>query len=426
MRRRFGTVRVLVLATLISAATLAAGALVLLVVDPAAATTLPHAVTGMGGGGTTTTSSSTQAAFEAAVAVLIIACPCALGLATPTALLVGTGRGAQLGVVIRGPEILEDTRKVDTIVLDKTGTVTTGRMDVAAVLALNVDKDEFLRAIAALENASEHPVARAIALTATAELPNVAGFVNTRGLGVRGVVETRDVVAGRPAWVAEQLETSVDIAGLREFSKTWESQGATVVWAGWDGAIYGAIAVADTVRDSSRSAIARLRKLGLSPVLLTGDNELTARSVASTVGIDEVIANVVPSEKLDVVRGLQDKGRVVAMVGDGVNDAAALVQADLGIAMGGGADAAIEASDLTLVRSDLNAAADAIELSRRTLRIIKQNLGWAFGYNIVMIPLAALGLLNPMLAGAAMALSSVSVVANSLRLRRFRPVVRTA
>jgi Cu+-exporting ATPase len=213
---------------------------------------------------------------------------------------------------------------------------------------------------------------------------------------------------------------------LRDFSKTWESQGATVVWAGWDGAIYGAIAVADTVRDSSRSAIARLRKLGLSPVLLTGDNELTARSVANTVGIDEVIANVVPSEKLDVVRGLQGKGRVVAMVGDGVNDAAALVQADLGIAMGGGADAAIEASDLTLVRSDLNAAADAIELSRRTLRIIKQNLGWAFGYNIVMIPLAALGLLNPMLAGAAMALSSVSVVANSLRLRRFRPVVRTA
>jgi Cu+-exporting ATPase len=426
MRRRFGTVRVLVLATLISAATLAAGALVLLVVDPAAATTLTHAVTGMGGGGTTTTSSSTQAAFEAAVAVLIIACPCALGLATPTALLVGTGRGAQLGVVIRGPEILEDTRKVDTIVLDKTGTVTTGRMDVAAVLALNVDKDEFVRNIAALENASEHPVARAIALAATGALPNVAGFVNTRGLGVRGVVETRDVVAGRPAWVAEQLETSADVAALREFSKTWESQGATVVWAGWDGAFYGAIAVADKVRDSSRSAIARLRKLGLSPVLLTGDNELTARSVASTVGIDEVIANVVPSEKLDVVRGLQDKGRVVAMVGDGVNDAAALVQADLGIAMGGGADAAIEASDLTLVRSDLNAAADAIELSRRTLRIIKQNLGWAFGYNIVMIPLAALGLLNPMLAGAAMALSSVSVVANSLRLRRFRPVVRTA
>lgn len=425
MRRRFGTVRALVLATLISAATLAAGALVLLVVDPAAATTLTHAVTGMGGT-TTTSSSSTQAAFEAAVAVLIIACPCALGLATPTALLVGTGRGAQLGVVIRGPEILEDTRKVDTIVLDKTGTVTTGRMDVAAVLALNVEEADFIRNVAALENASEHPVARAIALAFTNPLPNVAGFVNARGLGVRGVVETRDVVAGRPAWVAEQLETSADVAVLREFSKTWESQGATVVWAGWDGTIYGAIAVADTVRESSRSAIARLRKLGLSPVLLTGDNELTARSVASTVGIDEVIANVVPSEKLDVVRGLQDKGRVVAMVGDGVNDAAALVQADLGIAMGGGADAAIEASDLTLVRSDLNAAADAIELSRRTLRIIKQNLGWAFGYNIVMIPLAALGLLNPMLAGAAMALSSVSVVANSLRLRRFRPVVRTA
>jgi P-type Cu+ transporter len=425
MRRRVGTVRALVLATLISAATLAAGALVLLMVDPAAATTLTHAVTGMGGTGTTT-SSSTQAAFEAAVAVLIIACPCALGLATPTALLVGTGRGAQLGVVIRGPEILEDTRKVDTIVLDKTGTVTTGRMDVAAVLAVNVGEDDFVRNVAALENASEHPVARAIALAATSVLPSVAGFVNTRGLGVRGVVDTRNVVAGRPAWVAEQLETSVEVTALREFSTKWESQGATVVWAGWDGVIYGAIAVADTVRDSSRSAIARLRKLGLSPVLLTGDNELTARSVASTVGIDEVIANVVPSEKLDVVRGLQDKGRVVAMVGDGVNDAAALVQADLGIAMGGGADAAIEASDLTLVRSDLNAAADAIELSRRTLRIIKQNLGWAFGYNIVMIPLAALGLLNPMLAGAAMALSSVSVVANSLRLRRFRPVVRTA
>jgi Cu+-exporting ATPase len=409
-----------------SSATLAAGALVLLVVDPAAATTLTHTLTGMGGGSGTTTSSSTQAAFEAAVAVLIIACPCALGLATPTALLVGTGRGAQLGVVIRGPEILEDTRKVDTIVLDKTGTVTTGRMAVAAIQTVGVTDAEFVRLVAALENSSEHPVARAIANSVTDLLPNASGFVNTRGLGVRGVVEQRDVVAGRPAWVAEQLETSVAVTDLREFGDTWESQGATVIWAGWDGAIYGAIAVADTVRESSRTAIARLRKLGLKPVLLTGDNERTARSVAGTVGIDEVIADVVPSEKLEVVRGLQAKGRVVAMVGDGVNDAAALVQADLGIAMGGGADAAIEASDLTLVRSDLNAAADAIELSRRTLRVIKQNLGWAFGYNIVMIPLAALGLLNPMLAGAAMALSSVSVVANSLRLRRFHPAARTA
>jgi Cu+-exporting ATPase len=299
-------------------------------------------------------------------------------------------------------------------------------MAVAAIQTVGVTDAEFVRLVAALENSSEHPVARAIANSVTDLLPNASGFVNTRGLGVRGVVEQRDVVAGRPAWVAEQLETSVAVTDLREFGDTWESQGATVIWAGWDGAIYGAIAVADTVRESSRTAIARLRKLGLKPVLLTGDNERTARSVAGTVGIDEVIADVVPSEKLEVVRGLQAKGRVVAMVGDGVNDAAALVQADLGIAMGGGADAAIEASDLTLVRSDLNAAADAIELSRRTLRVIKQNLGWAFGYNIVMIPLAALGLLNPMLAGAAMALSSVSVVANSLRLRRFHPAARTA
>ncbi len=416
MKRRSDSVRTLVVGAIAATAALAGLALVFLVVNPAAASTLTRAALGTG-----VASSNVQAAFEAAVAVLIIACPCALGLATPTALLVGTGRGAQLGVVIRGPEILEDTRKVDTIVLDKTGTVTTGRMTVAAVSAIGIAEPEFMRLIAALENSSEHPVARAIANSVSELLPTATDFSNTRGLGVAGTVESHFVVAGRPAWVADQLHTADLPQSLTEFGQKWEAEGATVIWAGWDGRIYGAVAVADTVRETSRSAITRLRKLGLTPVLLTGDNELTAKSVAGSVGIDEVIANVVPSEKLDAVKALQDRGRVVAMVGDGVNDAAALVQADLGIAMGGGADAAIEASDLTLVRTDLNAAADAIELSRRTLRIIKQNLGWAFGYNIVMIPLAALGLLNPMLAGAAMALSSVSVVANSLRLRRFAP-----
>lgn len=414
--RRLGLGRGLVLTLFAISAALTVAALVALLVEPAMATTLarPSAQWVYG-------HSSTQQAFEAAVAVLIIACPCALGLATPTALLVGTGRGAQLGVVIRGPEILEDTRKVDTIVLDKTGTVTTGRMGFVDRLVVGVDADEFQRLIAAVEHASEHPVARAIVNAYPDDLPAVADFLNTRGLGVQGQVEGRGIVAGRPQWTVDTLHAAAAPAELVAFTDEWESKGATVIWGGWDSTVYGAIAITDSVRESSTSAIRRLRGLGLKPVLLTGDNARSAQAVADRLAIPDVYADVLPSDKLEVVRQLQEGGRVVAMVGDGVNDAAALVQADLGIAMGSGADAAIEASDLTLVRQDLNSAADAIELSRRTLRIIKQNLGWAFGYNIVMIPLAAFGFLNPMLAGAAMALSSVSVVANSLRLKRFRP-----
>jgi Cu+-exporting ATPase len=375
--------------------------------------------------------SSVQTAFAAAVAVLIIACPCALGLATPTALLVGTGRGAQLGILIRGPEVLENTRHIDTIVLDKTGTVTSGRMKIADVVAHGITEDDLMAMAGAVENASEHPVARAIAVSATARLDDVApvsDFRNERGLGVSGRVKGRHVFVGRPTWLSSAGgATPVSAGWLNAFVQKWESRGATVVAVAWDGRVHGAIAVADSVRPTSKAAIAQFRRMGIEPILLSGDNATTARAVAEDVGITEVIAEVLPADKVAVIAGLQAKGRNVAMVGDGVNDAAALVQADLGIAMGSGSDVTVEASDLTLIRTDLLAAVDAIRLSRKTLRTIQGNLFWAFAYNVCMIPLAALGLLNPLLAGAAMALSSVFVVANSLRLRSFTSVVpRTA
>jgi P-type Cu+ transporter len=361
-------------------------------------------------------------AFTAAVAVLIIACPCALGLATPTALLVGTGRGAQLGLLIKGPEILESTRRVDTVVLDKTGTVTTGRMTLVGVaVADGVADAEVLRLAGALEDASEHPVGRAIAAAAhtNGPLPAVEGFANREGLGVEGVVEGRALVVGRPS-LLEDWATHLS-PELQEALVAAEERGQTAIAVGIDGRAVAVLAVADTPKPDSAEAVAALRGLGLRPILLTGDNRRTAEAVAADVGIDEVIAEVLPSDKADVVRRLQAEGRVVAMVGDGVNDAPALAQADLGLSIGTGTDVAIEASDLTLVSGDLRAAADAIRLSRATLRTIKQNLAWAFGYNIAAIPLAAVGLLNPVIAGAAMALSSVSVVANALRLRGFSP-----
>jgi Cu+-exporting ATPase len=362
-------------------------------------------------------------AFTAAVAVLIIACPCALGLATPTALMVGTGRGAQLGMLIKGPEILESTRRIDTIVLDKTGTVTTGRMALVDVTAIDgTTEDEALRLVASLEDASEHPIAQAIAAGARSRglaLAPVQGFVSTDGLGVRGVVESHAVVAGRERFLADgALHLPDDLARAKADA---EAAGQTAVLAGWDGGARAVLAVADTVKPTSADAVSQLRALGLRPVLLTGDNERTARAVAAQVGMDEVIAGVLPNGKVDVVRRLQGEGGAVAMVGDGINDAAALAQADLGLAMGTGTDVAIEASDLTLVRGDLRATADAIRLSRRTLTIIKGNLFWAFAYNVAALPLAAAGLLNPLIAGTAMALSSVFVVSNSLRLRRFEP-----
>ena len=361
-------------------------------------------------------------AFTAAVAVLIIACPCALGLATPTALLVGTGRGAQLGLLIKGPEVLESTRKVDTIVLDKTGTVTTGQMSPTGLhLAPGVDRSEALRLVGALEAASEHPIARAVADAAAAELgrlPDVEAFVNREGLGAEGTVDGREVVVGRPSLLAQ-----AGLAGTPELDAARtaaEAEGRTAIVAGWDGEAQVVFVIADTPKPSSARAVKRLRELGLRPVLLTGDNRTTAEAVAAEVGIDEVIAEVLPGDKAAVVRRLQEDGRVVAMVGDGVNDAPALAQADLGLAIGTGTDVAIEASDLTLVSGDLNAAVDAIRLSRRTLATIKGNLFWAFAYNLAALPLAVVGLLNPLVAGAAMALSSVFVVSNSLRLRRFK------
>ncbi|CAL2059181.1 MULTISPECIES: heavy metal translocating P-type ATPase [Streptomyces] len=357
-------------------------------------------------------------AFTAAVAVLIIACPCALGLATPTALMVGTGRGAQLGILIKGPEVLESTRRVDTVVLDKTGTVTTGRMTLQTVYAADgEDEKELLRLAGALEHASEHPVARAVAAGAeerVGTLPAVEHFENVPGRGVRGRVDGREVAVGR-------LYDDVP-EDLARAAAEAEREGRTAVLAGWDGRARGVLAVADAIKETSAEAIRELRALGLTPVLLTGDNRTVAESVAKAVGIDaaHVYAEVLPEDKVDVVRRLRAEGRAVAMVGDGVNDAAALATADLGLAMGTGTDAAIEAGDLTLVRGDLRTAADAIRLSRRTLATIKGNLVWAFGYNVAALPLAAAGLLNPMIAGAAMAFSSVFVVTNSLRLRRFR------
>jgi len=365
------------------------------------------------------------AALTAAVAVLIIACPCALGLATPTALLVGTGRGAQLGILIRGPEVLESTRKIDTVVLDKTGTVTTGRMSLTAVIAApGEDAAELLRLVGAVEDASEHPVGAAIATAAVTrlggQLPALTGFMSHQGRGVSGFVAGRTVLAGRRAWLEEAFGLPVP-SSLTGPAADAEAAGQTAVYAGWDGRVRGLLVVSDTVKPTSAEAIAELRRLRLCPVLLTGDNARAAVAAAAQVGIDEVIADVLPAGKVDAIKQLQDAGRVVAMVGDGVNDAAALAQADLGLAMGTGTDVAIEAADLTLVRGDLRAVPEAVALSRRTLRTIEGNLFWAFAYNVAALPLAALGFLNPLISGAAMAFSSVFVVSNSLRLRSFQP-----
>jgi Cu+-exporting ATPase len=364
------------------------------------------------------------AAFTAAVAVLIIACPCGLGLATPTAILVGTGRGAQLGIVIKGPEVLESARAIDTIVLDKTGTVTTGRMSLADVAAApGTDPAELLRLAGAVEDASEHPVAAAITAGARdrlgGDLPGVTDFASHQGLGVSGVVAGHGVAVGQAAWLESEWTLAIP-AGLAVRAAEAEAAGQTAVFAGWDGQVRGLLVVADAIKPTSAEAVRRLRRMGLRPVLLTGDNERAARAVAAQAGVDEVIAGVLPAGKVDAIRRLQRDGRVVAMAGDGVNDAAALAQSDVGLAMGTGTDAAIEASDLTLIRGDLLAVPDAIALSRRTLRIIRGNMFWAFGYNVAAIPLAALGFLNPLIAAAAMGFSSVFVVTNSLRLRRFR------
>jgi Cu+-exporting ATPase len=368
--------------------------------------------------------SGTAAAFTAAVAVVVIACPCALGLATPTALMVGTGRGAQLGIIIKGPEVLEQTRKVTTVVFDKTGTLTEGRMQVDSLVAAEgVPEQELLRLAAAVEDGSEHPIARAIAdygRRSLGQLPPAVGFRSRAGLGVEAVVEGRAVVVGRPALLSDWGVALTPALGAE--AEALEGKGTTVVAAASDGQVLGLVALSDRPKSTSRQAIAQLRDLGLTPVLLTGDNERTARAVAAEVGIDQVLAGVLPEGKAAEVRHLQESGEVVAMVGDGVNDAPALAQADLGLAIGTGTDVAIEASDLTLVSGDLRAAADAIRLSRRTLATIKGNLFWAFAYNVAAVPLAMAGIVNPIIAAAAMAFSSVFVVSNSLRLRRFRPV----
>ncbi|MBA4248462.1 MAG: heavy metal translocating P-type ATPase [Microbacterium sp.] len=367
---------------------------------------------------------SIELAFTAAVATLIIACPCALGLATPTALLVGTGRGAQLGILIRGPQVLERTRRIDTIVLDKTGTVTTGELAVTAVLAQpGVDGDRMLALAASAEDGSEHPLARAVvahARQAGVTLPTAEGFIAHAGAGVTAVVEGHALAIGRAAWLRNEWAIEVDATLIAEH----EAAGATPIVVAIDGAVAGVIVLADTLKPTSALAIERLRALGLDPVLLTGDNEGAAEAVGAALGIDDVRAGVTPAGKLEVIRQLQADGHVVAMVGDGVNDAAALAAADLGIAMGGGTDAAMAASDLTVVSGDLLVVVDAIRLARRTLRTIIGNLFWAFGYNVAAIPIAMMGLLNPLLAGLAMAFSSVFVVTNSLRLRGFRPQAR--
>jgi len=366
---------------------------------------------------------STTYAFTAAVAVLIIACPCALGLATPTALLVGTGRGAQLGLLIKGPEVLESTREVDTIVLDKTGTVTTGKMELEEIItAGGITDDEALRLAGSVEHGSEHPIARAIATAAARKLgslPAAESFVNHEGRGVTAMVEGREVSAGKAVFL---IDRGLKVPGsLQDGLDQAQQQAKTPVLVGWEGEAKAVFVVADRIKETSAEAIRAFRDLGLRTVLLTGDNRTTAQAVADAVGIDEVTAEVLPADKVEVVKDLQAQGRVVAMVGDGVNDAPALAQADLGLSIGTGTDVAIEASDLTLVSGDLRKGADAIQLSRRTLSIIKGNLFWAFAYNVAALPLAVTGLLNPLVAGAAMAFSSVFVVSNSLRLRGFRP-----